>query len=682
MTNILTIDELKNSVLNANVDDEYIQPAIDEAQSIYLREILGDALLNAVINKINGNNLTGKYLTLVNEYIKPYLSYMVQSIIVVPITYKIRNAGVIQQYDNGFTSTQMKDTQYLKDYYDGKAEFYGNRLTEYLKKNASDIVEYRLSASNVTNPTTSQNVTNIFLGGTKRGKCGGMIPSGGGTHDTVDWDDITNRPNFAVVATSGSYNDLINKPTIPSLEGYATEQWVENQGYSTFSGDYEDLANKPELFSGDYNDLSNKPEIPTVNNATLTIKQGGTTKGTFTANANENVEINLESGGGSGDTVDWDDIQNKPEFATVATSGSYSDLSNRPSLATVATSGDYRDLEAKPDLSIYAESDDLATVATSGNYNDLTNKPDLAQVATSGDYRDLNNKPNLAQVAESGDYRDLSNTPTIPTLVQANWTEADSSDPSFIRNKPSLGAVATSNDYRDLDYKPSLAQVATSGDYRDLSHTPSLGAVATSNDYRDLDYRPTIITPVQADWDETDSSQLSFIKDKPTFAQVATSGDYRDLSNTPNFAAVATSGDYHDLIHTPTIVTPVNANWNETDPSELSFIQGKPSLAQVATSGDYSDLSNTPSLGAVATSNDYDDLDNKPTIPTVNDGSLTIQKNGTTIATFTANDDTNKTANITVPTDETDLGLTTETWTFTLQDSSTVTKQVVIKPTV
>lgn len=32
---------------------------------------------------------------------------------------------------------------------------------------------------------------------------------------SVDWDDITNKPNFATVATSGSYNDLSDKPTIP-----------------------------------------------------------------------------------------------------------------------------------------------------------------------------------------------------------------------------------------------------------------------------------------------------------------------------------------------------------------------------------------------------------------------------------------------------------------------------------
>ena len=633
MTNILTIDELKNSVLNANVDDEYIQPAIDEAQSIYLREILGDALLNAVINKINGNNLTGKYLTLVNEYIKPYLSYMVQSIIVVPITYKIRNAGVIQQYDNGFTSTQMKDTQYLKDYYDGKAEFYGNRLTEYLKKNASDIVEYRLSASNVTNPTTSQNVTNIFLGGTKRGKCGGMIPSGGGTHDTVDWDDITNRPNFAVVATSGSYNDLINKPTIPSLEGYATEQWVENQGYSTFSGDYEDLANKPELFSGDYNDLSNKPEIPTVNNATLTIKQGGTTKGTFTANAGTDVEINLDAGG-SGST-DWSDITNKPNFATVATSGSYNDLSNRPSLATVATSGSYSDLSNTPSL---------ATVATSGSYADLSNKPSLATVATSGSYDDLTDKPTIPTVPTNvsaftndagyttfdGDYDSLTNKPTIPAAqVNSDWNA--STGVQQILNKPTLATVATSGSYNDLSNKPSLANVAPRGDYTDLSNTPSLATVATSGSYNDLSNKPTIPTVNNATLTikQGGTTKGTFTANAGTDVEInleaggSGSTDWSDIQNKPTFATVATSGSYNDLSNTP-------------------------SLATVATTGSYSDLSNTPSLATVATSGSYADLSNKPTIPD----------------------------------DETDLGLTTETWTFTLQDSSTVTKQVVIKPTV
>lgn len=56
-------------------------------------------------------------------------------------------------------------------------------------------------------------------------------------------------------------------------------------------------------------------------------------------------------------------------------------------------------------------------------------------------------------------------------------------------------------------------------------------------------------------------------------------------------------------------------------------------------------------------------------IPTVNNGTLTIQKNGTTVQTFSANQSGNVTANITVPTKVSELtndsGFTTNTGTIT-----------------
>ena len=64
---------------------------------------------------------------------------------------------------------------------------------------------------------------------------------------------------------------------------------------------------------------------------------------------------------------------------------------------------------------------------------------------------------------------------------------------------------------------------------------------------------------------------------------------------------------------------------------------------------------NSADLATVATSGSYTDLSNKPTIPTVNDAILTIQKNGTTVNTFTANASSNVTANIIVPTKTSDL---------------------------
>ena len=107
-------------------------------------------------------------------------------------------------------------------------------------------------------------------------------------------------------------------------------------------------------------------------------------------------------------------------------------------------------------------------------------------------------------------------------------------------------------------------------------------------------------------------------------------------------ATVATSGSYNDLSNKPTIpAAQVNSDWSAN--SGVAQILNKPNLATVATSGSYSDLSN------------------KPTIPTVNDATLIIQKNGTDVQTFTANQSTNATANIIVPTQFSDLSGTVGT---------------------
>lgn len=55
--------------------------------------------------------------------------------------------------------------------------------------------------------------------------------------------------------------------------------------------------------SGSYNDLSNQPTIPSVGNGTITIKQAGSTKGSFTTNQSGNTTIELT------DTNTWRGIQ-------------------------------------------------------------------------------------------------------------------------------------------------------------------------------------------------------------------------------------------------------------------------------------------------------------------------------------------------------------------------------------
>ncbi|MEE0871566.1 MAG: hypothetical protein U0L52_09405, partial [Bacteroidaceae bacterium] len=169
---------------------------------------------------------------------------------------------------------------------------------------------------------------------------------------SVAWGDITgtlssqtdlntalgakaNSADLAAVATSGSYNDLTNKPTVPEIKRRTNAStvidisplYVAGDGTTTYpmalkthgndrAGSFAYInINEPtdaitEAYAGGYVwDMdedwwrkmsevrlalySDIPTVPTVNNATLTIQKNGTTVNTFTANASSNVTANI-----------------------------------------------------------------------------------------------------------------------------------------------------------------------------------------------------------------------------------------------------------------------------------------------------------------------------------------------------------------------------------------------------
>lgn len=110
----------------------------------------------------------------------------------------------------------------------------------------------------------------------------------------------------------------------------------------------------------------------------------------------------------------------------------------------------------------------------------------------------------------------------------------------------------------------------------------------------------------------------------------------------------------------------VNAKQNTLTETQLAAVNSGVTQAKITKYDGYDatikQKVNVSDLATVATSGSYNDLKNTPTIPTVNNGTLTIQKNGTTVATFSANQSGNATANITVPT----FSLSGTTLTITL----------------
>ena len=169
--------------------------------------------------------------------------------------------------------------------------------------------------------------------------------------------------------------------------------------------------------SGSYNDLSDKPSIPEAYElpvASATVL-GGVKVGSGLSITNG---VLAATGGGTADSVDWSKVQNKPTFADVATSGSYNDLTDKPTIPEIPTNvsafeNDKGYLTEHQSLVDYAKKTEIPTVPTkvSAFENDkgyLTEHQSLEGYAKTAD---------LATVAKTGSYNDLTNKPTIPSIT-------------------------------------------------------------------------------------------------------------------------------------------------------------------------------------------------------------------------------------------------------------------------
>ena len=426
------------------------------------------------------------------------------------------------------------------------------------------------------------------------------------SQDIEDWN---NKSDF-----SGSYDDLTDKPTIPSK----TSDLVNDSGFVSASN-LSTVAT-----TGDYNDLSNKPTIPTDYVSYLPQELTEDQKGQVRSNI---------GAGASSFSGDYNDLTNKPTIPSKT-----SDLVNDSGFITTETEPQFTASPAHgitaTDITNWDNKSDF-----SGSYNDLTDKPSIPAPQVNSDWNSnsgvsqILNKPTLATVATSGDYDDLTNKPTIPDpQVQADWTESDSTKASYIKNKPSLPSAQIQSDWNqtnssEVDYiknKPTNVSAFNndagystfSGSYNDLTNKPSIpsktsdltndsGFLTTETDpiftaspahgitaaditawngksdfsgsYNDLTDKPTIpAAQIQSDWNQSDNTALDYIKNKPNIPVV------------PTLAPVATSGDYDDLTNKPTIPdAPVQSDWNESDSTSLAYIQNKPTIPSAQVNSDW-----------------------------------------------------------------------------------------------
>lgn len=241
--------------------------------------------------------------------------------------------------------------------------------------------------------------------------------------------------DLATVATTGSYNDLTDKPTIvppptppvDSVNGQTGEvvldagdvgalasgdnisELTNNAGYITAA---EAPVQPGDTFSGDYNDLTNKPSIPPAyDDSALDAR--------VTQNESNIAQLETDLGNINGFSGDYNDLTNKPSIpstpqdigAATAAQGAKADSAIQPGTVNpvyFANQAAFPDATVNHGAVAHSHADGAMYFAHGGVWNKLANTSDLPVNVS-----ELNNDAGYL-TTETVNNIDLSSLPTLP----------------------------------------------------------------------------------------------------------------------------------------------------------------------------------------------------------------------------------------------------------------------------
>jgi len=160
-------DKLKSSTaINYNVDTAFLLPFLKIAQDKHLQIILGTKLYDKLQNDIAGvagATLTGVYKTLVDDYIQDAIIHYALVEALPFISFQIKNGSITQKNSENGTAATRQDVDYLVQKERDSAEFYVQRIVEYLCNDSSSFPEYSQNTGADLNPISNAYYTGIKL---------------------------------------------------------------------------------------------------------------------------------------------------------------------------------------------------------------------------------------------------------------------------------------------------------------------------------------------------------------------------------------------------------------------------------------------------------------------------------------------------------------------------------------
>ena len=132
------------TAIHTNIDEKLLFPTIKVCQDMYIHPLLGSALFNKIITDVDAGTIAGDYKDLLDDYIVDCLCWWVLSESIFDVTYQLWNKGMIKKIGDSTEAPGTDELEGMRNRFRARAEWYGQRLKQYLIANstASVLPEY------------------------------------------------------------------------------------------------------------------------------------------------------------------------------------------------------------------------------------------------------------------------------------------------------------------------------------------------------------------------------------------------------------------------------------------------------------------------------------------------------------------------------------------------------------
>lgn len=127
--------------MGGNVDIDKYTPVIYDVQVLVIEPLLGEELYKKIKEDFKNDDLSGKYLELYDNHLKPILRHQVFAEYVEIGSFSVANAGIFKHQPDNSEVVSKSEVQYLASTQRTKAQTYIDRAEKWLRK--SGLPEYK-----------------------------------------------------------------------------------------------------------------------------------------------------------------------------------------------------------------------------------------------------------------------------------------------------------------------------------------------------------------------------------------------------------------------------------------------------------------------------------------------------------------------------------------------------------